>query len=191
MHLLFTVPSVHPLKVNISSIALLLSFRNSLNDLLNQGQAGFCWCRPLSRLTVEELRALNINNNFISLDKQRKIPQLKDFHQKFLWEWLESRVQIHSCVLSVICWRWAARGFATQTQAELWQSTNTEGSMMNVGLRSLFYLTQTRQCTYLSHWPFETSGPNHLTFEQSDTCSVTFEDPVYVFVSLLRVCWWQ
>ena len=143
MHHLFTVPSVHPLKVNISSIALLLSFRNSLNDLLNQGQAGFCWCRSLSRLTVEKLRALNINNNFISLDKQRKIPQLKDFHQKFLWEWSESRVQIHSCVLSVICWRWAARGFATQTQAELWQSTNTEGGM-NVGIWSLFYLT--RQC---------------------------------------------
>ena len=73
---------MHPLKVNISSIALLLSFRNSLNDLLNQGQAGFCWCRSLSRLTVVKLRALNINNNFISLDKQRKLPQLKDFHQK-------------------------------------------------------------------------------------------------------------
>ena len=73
---------MHPLKVNISSIALLLSFRNSLNDLLNQGQAGFCWCRLLSRLTVVKLRAPNINNNFISLDKQRKLPQMKDFPQK-------------------------------------------------------------------------------------------------------------
>ena len=146
MHHLFTVPSVHPLKVNISSIALLLSFRNSLNDLLNQGQAGFCWCRSLSRLTVEELRALNINNNFISLDKQRKIPQLKDFHQKFLWEWSESRVQIHSCVLSVICWRWAARGFATQTQAELWQSTNTEGGARMSEYEAFFYLTRLCIC---------------------------------------------
>ena len=30
---------------------------------------------------------------------------------------------------------------------------------------------------YLSHCPFETSGPNHLTFEQSDICSVTCEEP--------------
>lgn len=89
---------MHPLKVNISSIALLLSFRNSLNDLLNQGQAGFCWCRSLSRLTVVKLRAPNINNNFISLDKQRKLPQLKDFHQKSFGD-DENKVQIHFCLL--------------------------------------------------------------------------------------------
>ena len=73
----------------------------------------------------------------------------------------------------VICWRWVARGFATQTQAELSQSTNTEGGHECRNTKLILF----DSTIYLSHWPFETSGPNHLTIEQSDTCSVTFEEP--------------
>ena len=73
----------------------------------------------------------------------------------------------------VICWRWVARGLATQTQAELWQSTNTEGGHECRNTKLILF----DSTIYLSHWPFETSGPKHWTFEQSDTCFVTFEEP--------------
>ena len=85
-----------------------------------------------------------------------------------------SREQSTNTLLCLfICWRCVARGFATQTQAELSQSTNTEGGHECRNTKLILF----DSTIYLSHWPFETSGPKHWTFEQSDTCFVTFEEP--------------